>query len=349
MAPPKKTPPAHIAVHGSPTPYLRNVTYAITAVLLLLSLSLHLLPALLAGLLIYELISLTAPLMQRKLSSERAIVASVAAVAFAVITLVAITAFGLIAFLRSDAGSLSNLFAKLAEIVEQARNALPPWIVQSLPDSAEAIHDSTIGWLKEHSREMQTLGKEAAHVLAHTLIGMVIGALAAIGASHRPQHRKVFAAALTERVWRLGNAFRRIVFAQLQISTINCLLTAVFLAVLMPLIGFQLPLVKTLIAVTLIAGLLPVIGNLISNLMIVLVSLSVSMEAALTSLAFLVIVHKLEYFLNARIVGNQISASAWELLLAMLVMEAAFGLPGVVAAPIFYAYLKDELASGDLV
>ena len=32
-----------------------------------------------------------------------------------------------------------------------------------------------------------------------------------------------------------------------------------------------------------------------------------------------------------------------ELLLAMLVMEAAFGLPGLVAAPVFYAYVKREL------
>jgi predicted PurR-regulated permease PerM len=54
-------------------------------------------------------------------------------------------------------------------------------------------------------------------------------------------------------------------------------------------------------------------------------------------------VHKLEYFLNARIVGHEIKAAAWELLVAMLVMEAAFGLPGLVAAPVFYAYLKAEL------
>ncbi len=33
------------------------------------------------------------------------------------------------------------------------------------------------------------------------------------------------------------------------------------------------------------------------------------------------------------------------MLLAMLVMEAAFGIPGVIAAPIFYAYLKSELAA----
>jgi len=37
------------------------------------------------------------------------------------------------------------------------------------------------------------------------------------------------------------------------------------------------------------------------------------------------------------------------LLPAMLAMEAAFGLPGVVAAPIYYAYAKRELADRGLV
>ena len=58
---------------------------------------------------------------------------------------------------------------------------------------------------------------------------------------------------------------------------------------------------------------------------------------------FLVALHKGEYFLNARIVGSRIDARSWELLLAILVMEAAFGLPGMAAAPIYYAYLKREL------
>jgi predicted PurR-regulated permease PerM len=39
----------------------------------------------------------------------------------------------------------------------------------------------------------------------------------------------------------------------------------------------------------------------------------------------------------------------WELLLAMLAMEAAFGVSGVIAAPIYYAFLKDELTSQGLV
>ena len=90
-------------------------------------------------------------------------------------------------------------------------------------------------------------------------------------------------------------------------------------------------------------------GNLISNTVIVVVSLSHSLDAVAGSLAFLIAVHKFEYFLNARIVGAQIRASAWELLLAMLVMEAAFGIAGVVAAPIYYAYLKGELADRGLI
>ena len=66
---------------------------------------------------------------------------------------------------------------------------------------------------------------------------------------------------------------------------------------------------------------------------------------ALGSLVYLIVIHKLEYFLNARLVGTQIQARAWELLLAMLVMEAAFGIAGLIAAPIYYAYLKDELSA----
>jgi predicted PurR-regulated permease PerM len=104
-----------------------------------------------------------------------------------------------------------------------------------------------------------------------------------------------------------------------------------------------------MIALTFVVGLLPVVGNLVSNTVIVIVSLAHSPQIAMASMAFLVLVHKFEYFLNARIVGARISAQSWELLLAMLVMEAAFGLAGVIAAPIYYAYLKQELIDAGMV
>jgi predicted PurR-regulated permease PerM len=98
-----------------------------------------------------------------------------------------------------------------------------------------------------------------------------------------------------------------------------------------------------------VVGLLPVIGNLISNTVIVVISLSLSVYVAAASLAFLILIHKLEYFINAKIVGTQIHARAWEILIAMLLMEAAFGVPGVIAAPVFYAYLKAELGRSKLI
>jgi predicted PurR-regulated permease PerM len=227
---------------------------------------------------------------------------------------------------------------------------LPDWLAGSLPDNVEALKGSLAHWLREHGGELQLAGKHAARGFAHVLIGLVIGALIALreetasGEAMRP-----LAAALADRARRLAEAFRRIVFAQVRISAINTALTGTYLLVVLPLFGAHLPLTKTMIALTFVVGLVPVLGNLVSNTVIVVVSLAHSAQVALASLAFLVLVHKLEYFLNARIVGAQISAKAWELLLAMLTMEAAFGLPGVIAAPIYYAYLKDELVDAKLI
>jgi predicted PurR-regulated permease PerM len=82
---------------------------------------------------------------------------------------------------------------------------------------------------------------------------------------------------------------------------------------------------------------------------IVVISLSKGIYVAAGSLGFLVFIHKLEYFVNARIIGGQIKAHAWELLIAMLVMESAFGIRGVIAAPVFYAYIKRELFDQELL
>jgi predicted PurR-regulated permease PerM len=58
---------------------------------------------------------------------------------------------------------------------------------------------------------------------------------------------------------------------------------------------------------------------------------------------------QLEYFVNARVMGSEIHARARELLVAMLVMDAIFGIPGVAAAPIYYAYPKNELSARSLI
>jgi predicted PurR-regulated permease PerM len=206
-----------------------------------------------------------------------------------------------------------------------------------------------VQWLRTHAGELQKAGKEAGVVGAHILVGMVIGAIISIGNSRPAQTCRPLAEALRERALRFKMAFHAIVFAQVRISGINTLFAGLYLAVALPWCGIHLPLVKTMVAITFFVGLLPVVGNLVSNTIIVVVALSHSPAASVASLIFLVLIHKLEYFLNAHIVGTQIHARAWELLVVMLVMETAFGIPGLIAAPIYYAYLKNELADRGLV
>ena len=218
-----------------------------------------------------------------------------------------------------------------------------------LPESAEALQEALTHWLREHAVEAKNFGQQAGRLIVHLIIGMVIGGLAATHNTTRTEAYLPLAKALHQRVINLHRAFRQIVFAQVRIAAINTLFTGLFLAVALPMAGVHLPFVKTLILITFLAGLLPVIGNLISNTVIVIVSLSQSLAIAVIALLFLITIHKLEYFLNAKIIGSQINARAWELLSAMLIMESLFGLPGVVAAPVFYAYIKTELVAAHLV
>ncbi len=328
---------------------IQQASWLLAALALFLVLALHLLPALLAGLLVYELVHLTAPRLESRLSSLRAKQATVILLALIVIGATVLGTVLAVGFLRGDSSSIATLAQKMAEILENSRQSLPDWLVGVLPDSIEGIRTTAVQWLREHAGQVRTIGKEAGVVTAHVLVGLIIGALLALREVGGERITQPLAAALTERARRLAEAFRRIVFAQVRISAINTVFTALYLAVLLPLFGIHLPLTKTMIGLTFVVGLLPVIGNLVSNSVIVIVSLAHSPQVALASLVFLVVVHKFEYFLNARIVGARISAQSWELLLAMLVMEAAFGLPGVIAAPVYYAYLKQELIDAGLV
>lgn len=135
----------------------------------------------------------------------------------------------------------------------------------------------------------------------------------------------------------------------MKISALNTALTVLYLLIILPLCGVHMPMVTILIPLTFIAGLIPVVGNLISNAAIVLISLGMSPGTAVASLVFLIAIHKLEYFTNARIIGGEVHAGAWELLCAMLAMEAVFGVAGLVAAPVAYAWLKAELKARGMI
>ena len=320
------------------------------AAALLLTLTLHLLPALLSGLLVVQLVHLLAPrFVIGRLDHNWAKVLVVSLITLIVLGALGGFAAGVVLYLRSE-GGLAGLLTKMAEVIENARQLLPIWAAGWLPQGDKTgIRVELVDWLRTHALDIRKLSGDAGRVLLHFMIGLVIGSFIALRQARDDQTLAPMAQAMCERIHRLADGFRRVVFAQVRISALNALLTAIYLMLVLPAFGVQLPFTKTMIVVTFVVGLLPVLGNLVSNTVIVIISLSHSPYIAAASLAFLVVIHKLEYFVNARIIGRQIQARVWELLIAMVVMEAAFGVQGVIAAPIIYAYVKKELSDRELV
>ncbi|MBV9999444.1 MAG: AI-2E family transporter [Verrucomicrobia bacterium] len=331
------------------TAVTRIVSYVLAGLALYFCLKLHLLAGVLAGLLVYELVTWLAPLLERRLVGERARLAAVATLAIVTIFALIGLIMGTVAFFRSDTGSLPMLAAKVQLILNDARDKLPPSVVEDLPDTVGGLRDYVKSWADAHKQELGTFSRDASHLFLNTVIGMIVGALISLREQRPGPRPKALSAACTERISRFADAFRRIMVAQVRISALNTCLTGIFVLIILPLFGIHLPLSKALVVITFITGLLPVFGNLISNSIVTIVAVSVSLSAGIAALVFLILIHKLEYFLNAKIVGSRIHARAWELLIAMFVMEAAFGIQGLIAAPIYYAYLKSELTQVDLI
>ena len=239
---------------------------------LLLLLYLKLLPALLGGLLVYALVNVLVPKLQTP-AADRSRLLAVALLAVVVIGLFTVAGFSLASFLRGSGETVPGLLQRMAEIIENSRGRLPAWFLQYFPENADALRQALVNWLRGHTDMFQVAGAGAGRTLAHVLIGMVIGALlslesAAVGHEHGPVTES-----LARRALGLADAFRRVVFAQVWISAINTTLTALYLAVVLPAFGVNLPFTKTLIMVTFVVGLLPILGNLVSNTVIFIVSL----------------------------------------------------------------------------
>ena len=332
-APPRVLPPATV---------YDKVAWLIAAVALLFVFEFHFVSALVPGLLVHALIRLMAQRLSRKrFSQSRAKLLALFIVGLAVVGLCTGVVLGIAALMKSN---IPELLKEMEGRVDGARtwtaaHGMGDWI----PDEHQ-LREKVTEWLRSHVEFQHA--EQLVRLVVHALVGIVLGALISFEAN---EPSGPLGKSLWERVLRLAEAFEKIVFAQVKISALNTALTAIYLFVALPLFDVTLNHRATLVAVTFVAGLIPVVGNLMSNTIILVLSLKFSMGAAIASFVYLVVIHKLEYFLNARIVGTQIHAAAFEILLAMLCFEAAFGMSGLVMAPIVYAYVKKELADRRMI
>ena len=141
---------------------------------------------------------------------------------------------------------------------------------------------------------------------------------------------------LIQRFHNFYHSFRTVIGAQIIISIFNTVFTAVFL------IWNGFPYAMVIIVLTFLCGLLPIIGNIVSNTLIVGVGFTISPKMALAAFVFLVVIHKLEYFLNSKIIGDRIKTPMWLTLVGIVLGEKLMGIPGMILAPVVLHYIKLE-------
>ncbi len=253
---------------------------------------------------------------------------------------------------------LAGLFYGFALFINHAVVALPDIMSTAIPKIVQYANDRGIDLPFNDVDSLKQVVLESVHgtlsylgdfakLATKEFVFVVMGVVVAIGIyinpevdcdrSTRPLNLySLYTGQIAELFHRFFRSFEVVMGAQVLISAINTALTALFIY------SFDLRYGTVLVMVTFLCGLLPVIGNLISNSVIVSVAFTVSPQLAGWTLLFLVFIHKLEYFLNSKIIGGRIRNPMWLTLIALVVGERLFGITGLILAPVILHFIKVE-------
>ncbi|MFN2509135.1 MAG: AI-2E family transporter [Chthoniobacterales bacterium] len=245
---------------------------------------------------------------------------------------------------------LKRAFVALPEIVETAI----PVVVKYAEQHGVELPFTDIDSLRVVALESvrDTLGHLGKYVKIATkeFVFLVIGVVVAIGVFLNPdfEAKRVsgratpnlytfYTARIKERFSSFFRSFQTVMGAQIIIAAINCALTSIFV------VSVGLPYAGLVVILTFVCGLLPIVGNLITNTIIIGIAFTMSPKLAGVALIFLVVIHKLEYFLNSRIIGGRIDHPMWLTLLALIIGERLMGISGIILAPVVLSFVKVEM------
>src|SRR6266699_1017461 len=244
--------------------------------------------------------------------------------------------------------------------------------ILALPDVADTSIPSASAWAQRRQIELpftafeslravvsDTLQQEAhylrnvAHFAGSTTAALVFSIIGIVAAGslffkagldpHRATHpvkNNLYSICCDEVSTRFRDFYRSfatVMGAQITISLINTALTGLFV------VAVRMPHAPLLIAITFLCGLVPIVGNLVSNAIIVFVALTVSLKLAIAALVFLFLIHKLEYLLNSKIIGDRIRNPVWLTLFGLSIGERLMGVPGMILSPVVLNYLRVEM------
>jgi predicted PurR-regulated permease PerM len=245
--------------------------------------------------------------------------------------------------------------------------------ISALPKIADNSIPSAIAWAEEHNlslpftdfqgfkaHAMTTLKDQARYLgdfanfarhASTTVVFLIIAIVCAVSIffnsqldlfpeSHKVRNNlySVYCNEISGRFADFYRSFSTVIGAQMTISAINTVLTAIFV------FSIGLPYAPVVVGLTFLCGLFPIVGNIVSNTVIVFVGFLVSGKLAIMALVFLVVVHKLEYFLNSKIIGARIRNPIWLTLIGLIIGEKLMGVPGMILSPVVLNYVRVEMS-----
>ena len=215
-------------------------------------------------------------------------------------------------------------------------------------DNVQELRGLILETLKENARSITTASGLLTRGFFQILLAVVIAILRFVSGPAAPAPSDVpgsldaeLLSECRDRAARFSASFEVVMGAQILVAAINTAFTAVFL------IASGIPFRTMLTLTTFVCGLVPIVGNVVGNSLIVASALTRSDHLALVALVFLVVVHKGGYFLNSRIVGARMETPTWAILLGLLVGETLMGVTGVILAPTLIHYVRAELRALD--
>jgi predicted PurR-regulated permease PerM len=212
-------------------------------------------------------------------------------------------------------------------------------------EDVESLKALAMDTVRHQVRYLGNFAKLATKEFVFLLIGIVVACSLFLNPAmdlekgrHRV-HNNLYSLSCDQIVLRFHSfyqSFETVMGAQIIIAIINTAFTAIFT------IAVHLPYAPIVIGVTFLCGLLPIIGNIISNTVITGIAFTISPKMAISALVFLIVLHKLEYFLNSQIIGNRIKNPVWLTLLGLILGERLMGVPGIILAPVVLHFIKVE-------
>ncbi|MCQ8897726.1 AI-2E family transporter [Limnobacter humi] len=264
-----------------------------------------------------------------------------------VIAALVLIILGLGAAVRFVIESVATQGPQLAEEAIRSLNtlaaSLPEEVRSKVPGSAKEFFDMARHATGDLMGYAKNFGGASFFVFLQLVFALILGVSAALmtrasvaaGAQARP-----LAHAWVHTMEGYVRCFTLLMGAQVYVSIWNTFCTAVFIYGILPAFDVVLPFRELLLMFTSIASLIPAAGNIMANTLILVLTIRFGPWVSLGSVVYLFVIHKLEYFVNGYIIGRNVQASVPEMLIAIILGEVAFGLPGLITAPVTYAFLK---------